>query len=66
MNTYQKQAVKTINQFVEAADGNWHNARIDLDTWCVEVVALGKIENAAQWNSFVHTLDLVWAEMGPA
>jgi len=66
MNTYQKQAVKTINQFVEQNDGNWHNARIDLDNWCVEVVALGKIENAAQWNSFVHTLDLVWAEMEPA
>ena len=63
--TYEKQAIKTINQFVADNDGNWHNARVDLDTWCVEVVALGKMENAHSWNTFVHALDLAWAAMAP-
>jgi hypothetical protein len=64
--TYQKQAMKTINQFVEDAGGNWHNAKVDLDNWCVEVVALNKIECVEAWNHFVYELDLAWAAMAPA
>ena len=63
--TYQKQAVKTINQYLEDADGNWAEAKRALDLWCVEVLALGKIECMSSWNIFVHALDDAWLSMAP-
>jgi L-ribulose-5-phosphate 3-epimerase UlaE len=63
--TYQKQAVKTINQFVEECDGNWHDAKVAMDNWCVEVMALGLIESVDQWRVFLHALDDAWMAMRP-
>lgn len=63
--TYQRQAVKTINFYVEQADGNWHDAKVALDNWCVEVAALGKIESVDQWRVFLHALDEAWVAMRP-
>jgi hypothetical protein len=63
--TYQQQAVKSINQFVEEADGNWYDAKVAMDNWCVGVMALGKIESVDQWRIFVHALDAAWLAMRP-
>lgn len=63
--TYQQQAVKCINQFVEDADGNWYEAKKAMDIWCVEVMALGKIESVDSWRIFVHALDDAWMSMRP-
>jgi len=65
VDTYQQQAVKCINQFVADADGNWYDAKEALDNWCVEVMALGKIECVDSWRTFVHALDDAWLSMRP-
>ena len=65
MNTYERQAVQTINQFVEDANGNWAEAKHALDVWCVEVMALGKIECMDGWRCFLLALDSAWLAMEP-
>jgi hypothetical protein len=62
---YQKQAVKCINQFVAEADGNWYDAKVALDNWCVEVLALGEVECVESWRIFVYCLDDAWMSMRP-
>lgn len=65
MNTYERQAAQTINQFLEDANGNYAEAKHALDVWCVEVMALGKIECMDGWRYFLLALDETWMSMCP-